>query len=40
MTTDAPVIKEVDIPGTPDRFSKPFEFPIEQPEERPIKVEM
>jgi len=36
MTTDAPVIKEIDIPHRPVKVSEP-EHPVEQPVEHPIK---
>ena len=40
MSTDAPVIKEVDLPDIPDKFSIPIELPEEQPEDQPVKVDM
>jgi hypothetical protein len=38
VTTDAPVIKELYIPGIPDEFSQPVEAPAEQPEKEPAEV--
>ncbi len=34
MTTDAPIVKELNIP---DEVAQPVEVPVKQPQEEPVK---